>query len=98
MRRDSRPASSDWRGTPSTRRGAQGPGGVRPRASLSDAGERTAPAGHFRLRGLIAAAGALSLVALLVPRMRAAWQLQSMAAAFANYALCMVGPTGPSLL
>jgi hypothetical protein len=30
--------------------------------------------------------------------MRAAWQLRASATAFADYALCMVGPTGPSLL
>ncbi len=45
------------------------------------------------------------LVALLVgagfwakPRAIAAWKLHDAATALANYALCMVGPTGPSLL
>lgn len=38
------------------------------------------------------------LLATAVPRVRAAWDLQSAAAAFANYALCMVGPNGPALL
>jgi len=44
----------------------------------------------------------LSILALLVwsglPRLRAAFRLHSAATAFADYALCMVGPTGPSLL
>src|SRR5579871_3188088 len=34
----------------------------------------------------------------IAPRIKAAWQLNSVATAFADYALCMVGPTGPSLL
>src|SRR5579885_1631320 len=34
----------------------------------------------------------------IAPRIKAAWQLHSAATAFADYALCMVGPTGPSLL
>jgi hypothetical protein len=34
----------------------------------------------------------------LAPRVRAAWQLHTVATAFADYALCMAGPTGPSLL
>src|SRR5438045_8423209 len=33
-----------------------------------------------------------------VPRARAAFQLYTAATAFADYGLCMVGPTGPSLL
>jgi hypothetical protein len=33
-----------------------------------------------------------------MPRARAAFQLYAVATAFADYALCMVGPTGPSLL
>lgn len=53
---------------------------------------------RFRLRGLLAAVLAVGLAAVFVPRMQAAFRLQSTAAAFANYALCMVGPTGPSLL
>ena len=32
------------------------------------------------------------------PRARAAWHLHSLATAVADYALCMVGPTGPSLI
>ncbi|HSC86973.1 MAG TPA: hypothetical protein VLC09_06865 [Polyangiaceae bacterium] len=45
---------------------------------------------------------ALGLVALaasnLWQRGRAAWQLHGRATTFADYALCMVGPTGPALL
>jgi hypothetical protein len=52
----------------------------------------------FKLRYVLIA-GALWLCASAVaPRVRAAWQLHSVATAFADYALCMVGPTGPSLL
>jgi hypothetical protein len=60
------------------------------------AAEPTLPS--FRIRHLLI----LGLVGLLgwtaVPKLRAAWALHSAAATFANYALCMVGPTGPSLL
>jgi hypothetical protein len=34
----------------------------------------------------------------LIPRLLAYWQLHGAATGFANYALCMVGPTGPVLL
>jgi hypothetical protein len=34
----------------------------------------------------------------LIPRVLAYWQLHDAATDFANYALCMVGPTGPDLL
>src|SRR6187549_3802749 len=34
----------------------------------------------------------------IYPRAVAAWQLHGLAAAVADYALCMVGPTGPSLI
>jgi hypothetical protein len=43
--------------------------------------------------GLLAAAGAWSW-----PRAEAAWRLHATATAIADYALCMVGPTGPALL
>jgi hypothetical protein len=48
---------------------------------------------HFLLIGLLLVVGATAL-----PRMRAAFRLHTAATAFADYALCMVGPTGPSLL
>jgi len=51
-----------------------------------------------RLRTLLV----LSLLGLagfvLRPRVEAAWKLHASANALANYALCMVGPTGPALL
>jgi hypothetical protein len=37
-------------------------------------------------------------VYLVAPRALANWRLHGAASEFANYALCMVGPTGPSLL
>jgi hypothetical protein len=52
----------------------------------------------LRLRYLLIFGFAGLLVWSAVPRLRAAWQLHSVATAFADYALCMVGPTGPSLL
>lgn len=48
---------------------------------------------HFLLIGLLVAIAVTTL-----PRMRAAFRLHTAATAFADYALCMVGPTGPSLL
>lgn len=51
-----------------------------------------------RLRWVVLVAGLALVVTAVVPRARSAWELQSAAAAFANYALCMVGPTGPALL
>lgn len=35
---------------------------------------------------------------LAVPRVRAAWELHDLAGAAADYAACMVGPTGPELI
>lgn len=43
----------------------------------------------------------LSLVlagSYVAPRLQAAWRLHALATTFADYALCMAGPTGPSLL
>lgn len=56
-------------------------------------------AGPFiRLRTVLLL-GVLALGAwLLQPRAEAAWKLHSTATNLANYALCMVGPTGPALL
>lgn len=51
-----------------------------------------------RLRYLLALGLAWWLLGALVPRARAYWQLHSAATHFANYGLCMVGPTGPGLL
>jgi hypothetical protein len=58
--------------------------------------ETTAP--PIRLRYVLAIAVVAAAVWAAVPRARAAWSLHSAATAFADYALCMVGPTGPSLL
>jgi hypothetical protein len=54
--------------------------------------------GGFRLRYLLFLAGLATAVWQLSPRAQAAWTLRERATQFANYALCMVGPTGPSLL
>lgn len=51
-----------------------------------------------RLRYLVLLAAAAMSVYSVVPRVVAYWQLHSAATDFANYALCMVGPTGPQLL
>ena len=52
----------------------------------------------LRLRYLLVVGALWLCYAALAPRVKAAWQLHSVATAFADYALCMVGPTGPSLL
>lgn len=52
----------------------------------------------FRLRHLLALGLAGLLVSWVWPRGQAAWQLHNMAVAYADYALCMVGPTGPEVL
>ena len=51
-----------------------------------------------RLRHVLLLVLLLATGATVLPRMRAALRLHSVATAFADYALCMVGPTGPSLL
>jgi hypothetical protein len=52
----------------------------------------------FRLRSVLVLAIAGGLAWGAYPRVRAAWQLHTSATNLANYALCMVGPTGPALL
>ncbi|HEX4335903.1 MAG TPA: hypothetical protein VH062_08320 [Polyangiaceae bacterium] len=52
----------------------------------------------FRLRYLLVCGALWVSYSALAPRVKAAWELHSVATAFADYALCMVGPTGPSLL
>lgn len=57
-----------------------------------------APAPLVRIRYVLVVGVLVTAGLVLVPRARAAFQLYSAATAFADYALCMVGPTGPSLL
>jgi len=52
----------------------------------------------FRLRYLLAVGLVLSVVVWAYPKGRAAWQLHNLAVTYSDYALCMVGPTGPRLL
>jgi len=52
----------------------------------------------LRLRYFLVIAALWLAYSAVAPRIKAAWQLHSVATAFADYALCMVGPTGPSLL
>jgi len=51
-----------------------------------------------RLRSLLVLGLIGAAVWLLHPRAQAAWKLHASATQLANYALCMVGPTGPALL
>lgn len=51
----------------------------------------------FRLRGLVGLALLGGIGALAYPRVRATWELHTAAAALADHARCMVGPTGPDL-
>jgi hypothetical protein len=51
-----------------------------------------------RIRHVLVAALLLLVVWQMLPRGKAAWQLHAAAAGIADYALCMVGPTGPSAL
>ncbi len=52
----------------------------------------------IRLRTLLVLGVIALAVWMLEPRAKAAWQLHGSATALADYALCMVGPTGPALL
>lgn len=52
----------------------------------------------LRLRDVLTVAGIGLAVAMFVPRALAYVRLHEAASSFANYALCMVGPTGPSTL
>ncbi len=54
--------------------------------------------GGIRLRHLLLVALLGGLVWQLSPRAKAAWQLREKATQFADYALCMIGPTGPTHL
>ncbi len=52
----------------------------------------------IRLRHLLGLGALVLAIQALVPRALAYWRLHGTATEFANYALCMVGPTGPVLL
>ena len=67
------------------------------RASEAAALSEAAPP-VLRLRYLLIFGALWLCYASAAPRVKAAWQLHTVATAFADYALCMVGPTGPSLL
>lgn len=56
------------------------------------------PRPPVRLRVVLAFVLFASACMWLYPRAEAAWKLHSLAVAYANYAACMAGPTGPSLL
>jgi hypothetical protein len=51
-----------------------------------------------RLRFVVLLGALALLTSQLYPRMQAAFRLHTVATAFADYALCMVGPLGPALL
>jgi hypothetical protein len=57
-----------------------------------------APRPLIRIRTLLVLAVLGYAVWYFYPRAVAAWKLQTSASTVADYALCMVGPTGPSLL
>lgn len=52
----------------------------------------------IRLRTVLALCLFASVSTWVVPRGRATWHLHNQAVVYADYALCMVGPTGPELL
>jgi hypothetical protein len=52
----------------------------------------------LRIRHLLVAGLLWVAAQSCLPRLRAAWQLPTLATGLADYALCMVGPTGPSLI
>ncbi len=71
-------------------------------ASASSDRARSAPlvefAPRFRLRHLLLLGVLATCVHWVVPKGQAAWRLHNQAVIYADYALCMVGPTGPDLL
>ncbi len=67
-------------------------------SARAEAEPHALPLPPVRLRTLLLLALVLGSIAWGYPRIEAAWKLHSSATALANYGLCMVGPTGPSLL
>lgn len=57
-----------------------------------------APEPPFRLRYLLLALVVGGVGLTVYPRIGAAWRLADKTTAYANYALCMAGPTGPAAL
>jgi len=53
---------------------------------------------RLRLRHLLGLGASVLMATWLVPRGRAAWKIHDTAAAYADYGLCMAGPTGAMLL
>jgi hypothetical protein len=66
------------------------------RAGALPAARTAAPT--IRIRTLLSLAALVLSAWWALPRARAAFHLYAAATAFADYALCMVGPTGPALL
>jgi hypothetical protein len=56
------------------------------------------PAPPFKLRFVLLLLGAAALVWSGYPRMQSAFRLHDVTVATADYGLCMVGPTGPTLI
>ncbi len=67
------------------------------RPSLSELPQQV-KVGEFRLRHLLLLALMAGVIGWSWPRGLASWRLHNRAVSYANYALCMVGPTGPVLL
>lgn len=64
----------------------------------ADAGDLPYALPPVRLRTVFAGLIALGALCSLYPRAVAAWEVHEHATQLADYALCMAGPTGPSLL
>ncbi|HVY27815.1 MAG TPA: hypothetical protein VHB79_14770 [Polyangiaceae bacterium] len=56
------------------------------------------PAPPFKLRFLLVVLGVAALIWSGYPRMQSAFRLHDVTVAVADYGLCMVGPTGPTLI
>ena len=87
---------------PSSRRLGSGPSSSRQPLSTIPPVEQSLPSARpafpFRLRYLVLLVGAGLGLRSFGERALAYWQLHATAAPLANYAACMVGPTGPQLL
>jgi hypothetical protein len=70
----------------------------RPRPRTCAPAPKLGDVSPLRLRHVLAVSGIGLAITLFVPRALAYVRLHEAASSFANYALCMVGPTGPSTL